>query len=193
VRWLATSQLGATWWQYVVLFLAVTASWAGVPVIGSVAMGAAGVAASQGRLNLLAVIVVATAAGELGGLLGYAIGLRWGREIMEHPGARQASRQHLVEKGERAYARWGRLAVFFTPAIISGTARMRHGQFVIWNLLAAFLFAVAVGLSSYGLGRIATGHWSGLDFGALTLGLITGVGTTVVLHRRRRTRGRSLA
>jgi hypothetical protein len=29
-----------------------------------------------------------------------------------------------VEKGERAYAQWGRLAVFFTPAIVSGTIVM---------------------------------------------------------------------
>ena len=33
--------LGSTWWQYLLLFLAVAASWAGVPVIGTAALGAA--------------------------------------------------------------------------------------------------------------------------------------------------------
>jgi hypothetical protein len=51
--------LGSTWWQYLLLFLAVAASWAGVPVIGTAALGAAAVAASQRRLDLAAVIVVA--------------------------------------------------------------------------------------------------------------------------------------
>ena len=33
--------LGSTWWQYLVLFVAVAASWAGVPFIGTAALGAA--------------------------------------------------------------------------------------------------------------------------------------------------------
>ena len=68
--------LGSTWWQYLLLFLAVAASWAGVPVIGTTALGAAAVAASQRRLDLVAVIVVAVIAGEAGGLGGYVIGRR---------------------------------------------------------------------------------------------------------------------
>jgi hypothetical protein len=56
--------------QYLLLFLAVAASWAGVPFIGTAALGAAAGAASQDRLNLAAVIVVAVIAGEAGGLGG---------------------------------------------------------------------------------------------------------------------------
>ena len=37
------------------------------------------------------------------------------------------------------------LAVFFTPAIVSGTAKMQHGQFVLWNLLASFAFSAVGG------------------------------------------------
>jgi hypothetical protein len=59
--------LGGTWWQYLLLFLAVAASWAGVPVIGTAALGAAAVSASPERLDLAAVIVVAAIAGEAGG------------------------------------------------------------------------------------------------------------------------------
>jgi membrane protein DedA with SNARE-associated domain len=187
VHHLATSSYVDTWWQYVLLFVAVAASWAGVPFIGATALGAAGVAASQGRLSLTLMVLVATAGGEVGGLIGYAVGNRWGRVLLERPGRHQAGRQRMVEKGERAYARYGRLAVFFTPAIVSGTAKMQHGEFVVWNLVASLAFAISVAASSYGIGRLVTGHVSWHDVLTLVVGL--GVGALVMIwfvrHRRR--------
>ncbi|MGA8724274.1 MAG: hypothetical protein WB565_04490 [Acidimicrobiales bacterium] len=179
------ADLAGSWWQYLLLFVAVAASWAGVPFIGATALGAAGAAASQGRLDLAAVVIVATLAGEAGGLLGYSIGNRWGRQFLERPGKHQAGRQKMVERGEVAYARWGWLAVFFTPAIVSGTAKMRYGQFVLWNLLAAFGFAISVGTSAYGIGRVVTGHDSLKDVGFLVLGLVVGALVAVIFVQRR--------
>jgi membrane-associated protein len=190
VHMMAVSTGADTWWAYVGLFLAVAASWAGVPCIGATALGAAGVAASQGTLQLWLVVVVATAGGETGGLIGYAVGNRWGRALLERPGRHQAGRQRMVERGERAYARWGRLAVFFTPAIVSGTAKMERGQFVLWNLLASLGFSVSVAASSYGLGRIVTGHYSARDIATLVVGLAVGTVVTVVTVRRHRRRRR---
>jgi membrane protein DedA with SNARE-associated domain len=187
VHLLATASFADTWWQYALLFLAVAASWAGIPFIGATALGAAGVAASQDRLNLALVVVVATVAGEVGGLIGYAVGNRWGRELLERPGKHQEGRQRMVEKGERAYATYGRAAVFFTPAIVSGTAKMHHGQFVVWNLIASLAFAISVAASSYGVGRLVTGHITFRDFLSLLVGIGMGVLVTVwfVRHRRR--------
>ncbi len=181
----ASVDITGTWWQYVGLFVAVAASWAGVPFIGATALGAAGVAASQGKLDLALVVGVSTLAGEAGGLIGYAIGDRWGRQLLERPGKHQAGRQRMVERGERAYARWGRLAVFFTPAIVSGTAKMQHGQFVLWNLLASFGFSVSVAASAYGLGRIFTGHYSPHDIATLLVGLVVGILVSVLFVRHR--------
>ena len=180
--------LGSTWWQYLLLFLAVAASWAGVPAIGTAALGAAAVAASQERLDLAAVIVVAAIAGEAGGLGGYAIGRRWGRRLLERPGRHQARREKMVQRGEKLYTRWGWLAVFFTPAIVSGTAKMRPYQFAVWNLLDSLGWAVSVAASAYGVGRLATGHHTGHDIAILVIGLGAGalVTTTAVRRHRRR-------
>jgi len=180
--------LGSTWWQYLLLFLAVAASWAGVPLIGTAALGAAALAASQGRLDLGAVIVVAAIAGEAGGLGGYAIGRRWGRRLLERPGRHHARREKMVERGEKLYARWGWLAVFFTPAIVSGTAKMRPYQFAFWNLLDSLGWAVSVAASAYGASRLATGHHTGRDIAILVIGLGAGALVAFVAVRRHRRR-----
>jgi len=185
--------LGSTWWQYLLLFLAVGASWAGVPVIGTAALGAAAVAASQDKLDLAAVIVVAVLAGEAGGLAGYAIGRRWGRRLLERPGRHQAGREKILQRGEKLYTRWGWLAVFFTPAVVSGTADMPPYRFVLWNLLDSLGWSVSVAASAYGVGRLATGHHTGHDIAILVIGLAAGALVAVVAvrrHRRRRTQRR---
>lgn len=180
--------LGSTWWQYLLLFVAVAASWAGVPVIGTAGLGAAAVAASQQKLQLPAVIVVAVIAGEVGGLGGYAIGRRWGRRLLERPGRHQAGREKMMERGERLYARWGWLAVFFTPAIVSGTAKMPAYRFALWNLLDSLGWSVSVAASAYGLSRLATGHHAGHDIAILAIGVGAGVIVAVAARRRHRRR-----
>ncbi len=182
-----TSALGSSsWWEYCLLFLAVLASWAGVPAIGSTAVAAAAVGASQGNLNLAAVMITASVAGEVGGLIGYHVGFRWGRQILARPGKRQRGRQKLMDNGERAYAKWGRLAVFFTPAFISGTAKMQRNQFAVWNFIASVGFSVSVAATAYGVGRVSTGHHSTTDILILIVGLSMSTLLIVVFTRRRR-------
>jgi membrane protein DedA with SNARE-associated domain len=180
-------------WEYAVLFLAVMASWAGVPAIGSAAVAAAAVGASQGELNLIAVVAVATTAGEIGGLIGYHVGNRWGVQILARPGKRQSGRQKLMDKGELAYAKWGRLAVFFTPAIISGTAKMKRSQFAVWNFIASLAFTLSVAATAYGIGRVTSGHHSPEDILVLILGLGLSAAIVSLLVRRHRRRKLLLA
>jgi membrane protein DedA with SNARE-associated domain len=77
--------------------------------------------------------------------------------------------------------------VFFTPAIVSGTAKMHHGRFAFWNLIASLGFAVSVSASAYGVGRLASGHASAHDVVVLLIGFA--VGTLIVMtflrHHRR--------
>jgi membrane protein DedA with SNARE-associated domain len=176
----------STWWQYLLLLLAVTASWAGVPVIGTAAAGAAGVAASQGRLDLAAVLVITAVAGEIGGLIGYRIGFRWGRKLAQRPGKHQGYRQEVLAKGEQACEKWGRFAVFVTPAVVSGTGKMPHRQFVIWNLVDAVGFALFTVAGAYGISRLLTGHHAIKDLAILVLGV--GAGTLLLILARRHRR-----
>jgi membrane protein DedA with SNARE-associated domain len=180
------ADLSTTWWHYVVLFVAVAASWAGVPFIGATVAGAAGLAASQGQLDLAAVIIVATAAGEVGGLVGYDIGFRWGRQLLGRPGKRQERRQKLLADAELAYAKWGGLAVFMTPAIVSGTAKMRHRRFAFWNLVASLGFAVSVTASAYGVGKVLSGEQNAHDILILVGGLAVGALIMLVFLRQHR-------
>jgi membrane protein DedA with SNARE-associated domain len=155
---------------------------------GTAGLGAAVVAASQQKLQLAAVIVVAVVAGEVGGLGGYAIGRRWGRRLLERPGRHHEGREKMMQRGERLYARWGWLAVFFTPAIVSGTANMPPYRFALWNLLDSLGWSVSVAASAYGLGRLATGHHTGHDIAILAIGLGAGAIGAVAATRRHRRR-----
>jgi membrane protein DedA with SNARE-associated domain len=90
----------------------------------------------------------------------------------------------MLARGEQAYARWGRLAVFLAPAVIWGTAKMKHGQFISWNLLASLGFSISVGATVYGRGRVAGGHHSQRDILLLVVGL--GVGSPIMVRTVRR-------
>ena len=130
-----SSAVGA--WAYLVVFAAAAAGYMGVPLIATAVIGAAAVVASQGELNIAAVLVAGAIGCEIGGLGGFRIGARWGRQLLEHPGPGLAWRKKAVAKGEAVYQKWGRAAVFITPSIVSGALDMKFSQFVVWNFSPA--------------------------------------------------------
>jgi membrane protein DedA with SNARE-associated domain len=92
-----------------------------------------------------------------------------------------------MDKGEQAYATWWRLAVFVTPAIISGTAKMKRSQFAVWNLVASLAFTLSVAATAYGAGRVTSGHHSPEDILILVGGLgLSGAIVSLLLRRHRR-------
>lgn len=168
---------------YLGIFALVLLGWAGIPGVGATVLGAATVAASQGKLNLAAVLIVAIIAVEAGGLVGYSVGIRWGRALLSRPGPLLARRQRVLTAGEAMYVKWGRLAVFFTPCMVSGIAKMKYSQFVVWNFLAGSAYVISVGFGVYGAGKVATGHHDAVSVGSLVVGVA--VGATVFLLGRR--------
>lgn len=182
-------------WVYLVVLAGTAAGYMGVPFVGTAAIGAAAVFASQGELNIAAVLIVAVIGNEIGGLLGYKIGDRWGRPIIEHPGPALEWRKKTLAKGETLYQKWGRLAVFFTPALVSGTLRMKFGQFAFWNFFAGAVFVLSVGPAAYGAGKVASGHHDPVSVGMLVGGVAVGALFVVlgVRHHRRHEARRAAA
>ena len=174
-------------WAYLVVFLAAAAGYMGVPVIGTVVITGAAVLASQGELNIVAVLVVAALGCEIGGLGGFRIGFRWGRELLERPGPALEWRKKTIAKGEEVYQKWGRAAVFVTPSIVSGVLDMKFRQFVVWNFLAGTVFAVSVGAGAYGAGKVSTGQTDSVSVGMLIGGVAVAAlcVVLVMLHYRR--------
>ncbi|MGW1894321.1 hypothetical protein ACWCP6_29390 [Streptomyces sp. NPDC002004] len=177
----------AGFWAYVVVLAGTAAGYMGVPLIGTLALTSAAVFASQGRLNIAAVLIVAAIGNEIGGVLGYKIGNRWGHQILERPGPALAWRTKAVTKGEALYRKWGRAAVFFTPSLVSGTLRMEFRQFVVWNFFAGLAFVLSVAPAAYGAGRVSTGHHDWASVGMLIGGLAVCalLGWLAVRYRRR--------
>jgi membrane protein DedA with SNARE-associated domain len=170
-------------WAYLVVFLLVAIGWAGVPAIGGAVIAGAAVLASQGQLDFGGVLVVSILATEAGGLAGYAIGIRWGRAMLTHPGPGLDRRQRALSAGEVLYAKWGRLAVFFTPVLVSGIVRMKYSQFVIWNLIAGAVYVLSVGPAAYGAGKVTSGQASLGDVGTLLEGIAVGVAAFLIARR----------
>jgi membrane protein DedA with SNARE-associated domain len=182
---------GVLIWPYLVVLAATAAGYMGVPMVGTAALGAAAAFASQGELNVAAVFITAVIGNEIGGLLGYKIGDRWGRRILGHPGPALELREKALVKGEAVYQKWGRAAVFFTPSLVSGTLRMNFRQFAFWNFLAGTVFVLAVGPAAYGAGRLAAGHHDLASIAMFVGGLVVGAicaGFMVRHHRRYKAR-----
>ena len=182
-------------WAYLLVFVLVAIGWAGIPAIGGAVIAGAAVLASEGHLNFAGVLVASLLGTEAGGLAGYAIGIRWGRDLLNHPGPWLGRRQRALSAGEVMYTRWGRLAVFFTPVLVSGIVRMKYSQFVVWNFLAGAVYVLSVGPAAYGAGKVASGEGSLGDVGAIVGGIAVGVAAVMLARRyyRRRQAKRAAA
>src|SRR3974390_3016473 len=79
----------------------------GIPSPGETALVLAAVLASQGKLNIWLVIVIGIAAAIAGDNLGYWLGRRLGREVLEAPGPFHRGRVRAIHAGDRYFARHG--------------------------------------------------------------------------------------
>jgi membrane-associated protein len=183
------AQYGA--WAYLAVFALMALTFVGIPAVGPAVVGWAAVLASQGKLNIVAVLIVAALGAEVGGLIGYSIGARWGRRLLDLPGPWQGQRQKAVASAEAIYAKWGRLAVFLTPTLVSGILRMKYSQFVVWNFVVGSVYVLSVGPAAYGAGKAAADEQDWESVGALVAGLAIAAACAVLAaryYRRRRAR-----
>ena len=131
---------------YPILFALVAAESAGVPLPGETAVIVGGVLSSQGKLQIELVIAIAALAAIVGDNVGYQIGRKGGRWLMEKPGPFARQRLAVLEMGEPFFERHGPKAVFFGRFILglrtwaswlAGATRMPWRSFAVWNALSA--------------------------------------------------------
>lgn len=125
----------------------------------------AGFLASQGFLHIGVLAALCFAAAVGGDTVGYAFGHRIGRRLYARPDSRFFRREHL-RRAEAFFARHGGKAIVlarfipvvrtFTP-VVAGAGAMPYRQFVGFNVLGGFLWAVGVTLAGYFLGSAIPG------------------------------------
>jgi membrane protein DedA with SNARE-associated domain len=142
------------------LFLIVMLESAGVPLPGETALIAAGVFASQGELNIAAVIAVAAAAAIIGDNLGYWVGRTGGRSVL----TRWTATSRTLPWAEGFFERHGPKTIFIgrffsilrvTAAWMAGVSRMHWWTFFLWNAAGGICWALLVGLVAYLFGQAA--------------------------------------
>ncbi len=136
--------------EYIVLFVFVTILGAGIPGPGDASLIAAGTLAGEGKLNVWVVLVVAMVAWMLGSVVGFQIGKRGGRPLLDHPGRLEKRRRKLLAKGDRAFGRHTFVASMTMPAFVSGIFRVRFGLFMLGAVVAGIgWIGMYVGLSYF--------------------------------------------
>jgi membrane-associated protein len=179
---------------YPLLFLMVMGESSGVPVPGETALITASILAGRGKLQIELVIVLAAAAAIVGDNIGYLIGRKGGRWLLERPGRFYRQRRQVLETGEPFFERHGPKAVFFGRFILglrvwaswlAGATRMDWRSFVVWNALGGVCWATVIGLLSYYLGHAAGDVVKTFGLYGLAAALLA-IGTAVFAHRRHR-------
>lgn len=151
-------------WALVLLFVLLTLESLGLPVPGETALIACAVLASQGKLQIEWVIVVAVAAAVIGDNLGYMIGRTGGRKLLYKTRITHRYAEQYLPRAERFFAKHGGKTVFIgrfvavlrvTVAWTAGISRMHWASFLAWNFAGGLVWASSVALIAYYLGTTA--------------------------------------
>ena len=105
------------------------------------------------------------------------------------PGPLHHLRLSLTAKGDRFYARYGLVAVLFTPSWVAGIHNMRWSHYVPVNALSALVWALAIALAAYWVGPAITDIAADVGLGGwMIVGGAVAIVAAIVLLRRRPTR-----
>ena len=180
---------------YPLLFLLVMSESSGMPVPGETALISGALLASQGKLQIVFVIALAALGAIVGDNLGYLIGRKGGRWLLERPGPFEGKRRDMLVRGEPFFERHGSKAVFFGRFVLglrvwaswlAGATRMRWRSFLVWNALGGISWATLIGLVAYSLGKSAGNVIEAFALYGLAALAIAIVSFFVLRHRERR-------
>ncbi|MEV5509719.1 DedA family protein [Streptomyces orinoci] len=139
-------------WGYLAVAVLVFIEDFGVPVPGETVMTAAAVYAGAGRLNIVAVAVIAFLAAVAGDNVGYAIGRYGGHRLVVRYGRYVMLTEERLAKAQAFFARHGGKVVTVARfieglrqvnGIIAGLSEMPWRRFLAFNALGAALWVGA--------------------------------------------------
>ena len=141
---------------------------AGLPVPGeTILLLASFLAFSEHRLRLPYIILVAACAATIGDNIGFWIGSRGGRPLLERYRHILHVPPRAIERGEGLIQRYGAVAILFARFVagvrivagpLAGVLRMDWKKFALFNFLGATLWVTAISSAGYLSGR----HWGRL-------------------------------
>jgi membrane protein DedA with SNARE-associated domain len=137
---------------YLGLFVLVAIMGAGIPGLGDAALIAAGTLAGQGQLNLAVVLLVAGTAWMSGSVVGYKVGQRQGRRLLDHPGRLESMRRNTLSKGDRLFGRHNFVASMVLPAFVSGIFQVRYHVFLAGAAVSGILWVGGYVFGAYFIG-----------------------------------------
>jgi membrane-associated protein len=168
----------------------------GVPSPGETALILAAVLASQGKLQIWLVILIGVSSAIIGDNLGYWLGRRFGRDVLEARGLFHERRKRVIDAGDKFFAKHGPKAVFFArwialirfaAAWLAGINEMRFIEFFLWNALGGITWGVTYGLVGYYAGSAAANAITTFGiFAAVGLAVLLIGGYTLIKWRERR-------
>jgi membrane-associated protein len=161
---------------------------------GETAVILGGVAASRGHINIIILIVLVVSCAIAGDSVGYAVGERWGRRLLQFRLLRK--RRRLLDAVFDQLNRRGAVAVFlsrftaFLRAVVPGLAgisSMPYRVFLPANAAGGLIWGTAYCLLGYLVGHAYTKveHASGIASDVL-LGLVVAAIVVMFIRRRRR-------
>ena len=183
---------------YFVVFFGVLLENAGVPVPGETILLAGAALARFGHLSLPNVIVVAIIGAVLGDNIGFFIGRRGGRLLLERRGWVFGLNPARLAQFDTFFNRHGAKTVFIARfvtglrvvgAVLAGASTLPWGRFLVFNIAGAAAWATTFGFVGYALGY----SWDTIErwIGHLGLVLLVVIGAVAavafVRSRRRRT------
>ena len=95
----------------------------------------------------------------------------------------------VVARGDRFFARFGAVAVLFTPSWMAGIHNMRWTRYLPVNAISALVWALAIGVGAYEAGPSVTDIATDIGSGAWAIFAAVVISAAVIAamrHRRRR-------
>jgi membrane protein DedA with SNARE-associated domain len=183
---------------YFVVFFGVLLENAGVPVPGETILLAGAALARFGHLSLSLVISIAIAGAILGDNVGFFVGRRGGRRLLERHGRLLGLTKARLDQFDAFFARHGAKTVFIARfvtglrvvgAVLAGASTLPWGRFLVFNAAGALAWATTFGAVGYALGYSweTIERWIG-DLGLVLLVVIGVVAVLAIVRSRRRSR-----